>query len=143
MSVTHDEQHVQLSIKDNGEAIPADKLDKIFERFFQSTESINNRKMGTGIGLDLTHSLVELHHGTITARNNEDGKGCEFIVTLPLGNAHLKPEEIITPEEQEARKINSTAELVDEQPDTGNDQASRGFPQRATHGLSSWKTMKR
>lgn len=124
MSVTHDEQHVQLSIKDNGEAIPADKMDKIFERFFQSTESINNRKMGTGIGLDLTHSLVELHHGTITARNNEDGKGCEFIVTLPLGNAHLKPEEIITPEEQEARKTNSTAELVDEQPDTGNDQAS-------------------
>lgn len=124
MSVTHDEQHVQLSIKDTGEAIPADKMDKIFERFFQSTESINNRKMGTGIGLDLTHSLVELHHGTITARNNEDGKGCEFIVTLPLGNAHLKPEEIITPEEQEARKTNSTAELVDEQPDTGNDQAS-------------------
>lgn len=131
LSVTRDERNAQISIKDNGEPIPADKLDKIFERFFQSTSSLSNRKMGTGIGLDLTRSLVELHHGTIVARNNEDGKGCEFIVTLPLGKAHLKPEELITPEEQEARKSKSMAELMERQTETGEGQAA---PPAATGG---------
>ena len=62
--------------------------------------------MGTGIGLDLTRSLVELHHGSIVAHNNTDGPGCEFTVTIPLGKEHLSPEEIVEdvteePEEEE------------------------------------------
>ena len=77
-------------------------MTKIFERFYQSTSTANDRHTGTGIGLDLTRSLVELHHGTIKARNLE--KGCEFIVTIPLGKEHLKPEEIVetAPTEPEA-----------------------------------------
>jgi DNA-binding response OmpR family regulator len=39
---------------------------------------------------------VELHHGTITAANNADSKGCSFTVTIPMGCAHLKPEEMAT-----------------------------------------------
>ena len=95
MAVRHDEQNVHISIKDSGEGIPEDKLDRIFERFYQTPSHINDRKTGTGIGLDLTRSLVELHHGTIEAHNNTDGPGCEFVVTIPLGNNHLKPEEML------------------------------------------------
>ena len=94
INLTHDEQHATISIRDNGEQIPADKLDKIFERFYQTPTSVNDRHAGTGVGLDLTRSLVELHHGTISARNLD--QGCEFIVTIPLGNAHLRPEEMIS-----------------------------------------------
>jgi len=83
---------VQISISDNGEKIPEDKLEKIFERFYQATSATNERTSGTGIGLDLTRSLVELHHGTITAHNLE--QGCEFVVTLPLGNSHLRADEM-------------------------------------------------
>ena len=97
--LTHDDQQATLSIKDSGEGIPADKLNKIFERFYQSVNSVNDRNIGTGIGLDLTRSLVELHHGTIRAQNNDDGPGCEFIISLPLGNAHLKPEEMLSDNE--------------------------------------------
>ena len=97
--LTHDDQKATLSIKDSGEGIPADKLQKIFERFYQSVNSVNDRNIGTGIGLDLTRSLVELHHGTISARNNDDGPGSEFIITLPLGNSHLKPDEMLTDKE--------------------------------------------
>ena len=93
--VTHNDQQATISIRDNGEGIPEDKLERIFERFYQSPSSINDRNTGTGIGLDLTRSLVELHHGTIIARNNNGEKGCEFVVTIPLGNSHLKPEEIV------------------------------------------------
>ena len=91
--VTHTAQQATIAISDNGEQIPADKLDKIFERFYQTSSGVNDRNTGTGIGLDLTRSLVELHHGTITAHNLAEG--CEFTVTLPLGNSHLKPEELI------------------------------------------------
>ena len=95
ITINHDQQHVRLAIKDTGEGIPEDKLDRIFERFYQTPSHVNDRKTGTGIGLDLTRSLVELHHGTIEAHNNIDEKGCEFVVTIPLGSAHLKPEEMI------------------------------------------------
>ena len=97
--VTHDDQNVTIAINDDGEQIPADKLDRIFERFYQSPSHTNDRNTGTGIGLDLTRSLVELHYGTIKARNLE--KGCEFTVCIPLGNEHLKPEEILTNKEEE------------------------------------------
>ena len=108
--ISHDDRHAIISIYDNGEKIPKDKLDRIFERFYQSPTAINDRKAGTGIGLDLTRSLVELHHGTISAHNNEEGEGCEFVVTIPLGNEHLKPEEMIT----DKSDIAHTTSLFDE-----------------------------
>ena len=112
LRVTHSEKEATISVYDNGEKIPEDKLERIFERFYQSPSSINDRNMGTGIGLDLTRSLVELHHGTISAHNNTDGKGCEFVVTIPLGNEHLKPEEMIT----ENLEVTPTTSLFDEEP---------------------------
>lgn len=97
IELTHDDHYATIAIHDNGEQIPEDKLDKIFERFYQTASSVNDRHAGTGIGLDLTRSLVELHHGTISAHNLK--QGCEFVITIPLGNAHLKPEEMILKKE--------------------------------------------
>ena len=96
--VTHDNNSARIAISDNGEQIPEDKLNKIFERFYQTASTVNDRNVGTGIGLDLTRSLVELHHGTIEAHNLKEG--CEFVVTIPLGNTHLKPEEMILESEE-------------------------------------------
>ena len=114
ISITHDQEHVRLAIKDTGEGIPEDKLDRIFERFYQSPSHVNDRKTGTGIGLDLTRSLVELHHGTIEAHNNANEKGCEFVVTIPLGSAHLKPEEMI--EENLSQQDEAVTSLMEETP---------------------------
>jgi signal transduction histidine kinase/DNA-binding response OmpR family regulator len=108
IGITHDNTHATIKIYDSGEKIPEDKLEHIFERFYQTPSSINDRKVGTGIGLDLTRSLVELHHGTISAHNKE--VGCEFVVTIPLGNKHLKPEEMITDKED----VTHTTSLFDE-----------------------------
>ncbi|MBR5083940.1 MAG: helix-turn-helix domain-containing protein [Prevotella sp.] len=103
LKVTHDEHNASISISDDGEQIPVDKLEHIFKRFYQTTSSINDTHVGTGIGLDLTKSLVELHHGSIMAHNLE--KGCEFVVTIPLGNSHLKEEEMQVDELQEMEEV--------------------------------------
>ena len=106
IKITHDTQNAVIAISDNGEKIPEDKLDRIFERFYQTPSSTNDRNLGTGIGLDLTRSLVELHYGVIKAQNLEEG--CEFIVSIPLGNAHLRPEEMVIEERE-----NTTSELTE------------------------------
>jgi len=105
ISLAVNEKEATISIYDSGEKIPEDKLDRIFERFYQSPSSANDRNVGTGIGLDLTRSLVELHHGTIEAHNNSNGPGCEFTVTIPVGNDHLSPEEIMPAEVEEEEPV--------------------------------------
>ena len=126
------EKEATISIFDNGEKIPEDKLERIFERFYQSPSSANDRNVGTGIGLDLTRSLVELHHGSIEAHNNSDGPGCEFIVTIPLGNEHLSAEEILTDEIEEEEPTESiiTEEQEEEESAVNNDLPKVGKRQK-------------
>lgn len=129
LSLTHTGHHAYISIKDSGIGIPKDKLETIFQRFYQTPADPNERNVGTGIGLDLTRSLVELHYGTISARNNEGEKGSkfehgsEFIIRIPLGKDHLKPEEIIEEEEMKKEQNNELAEAEqEEQLAENNDQ---------------------
>ena len=126
------EKEATISIFDNGEKIPEDKLERIFERFYQSPSSANDRNVGTGIGLDLTRSLVELHHGSIEAHNNSDGPGCEFIVTIPLGNEHLSAEEILTDEIEEEEPTESiiSEEQEEEESAVNNDLPKVGKRQK-------------
>ena len=86
--------YFEISIKDDGIGIDENELERIFDRFYQIRNSQNNSNIGTGIGLHLTRSLVELHHGSITVENNKETSGCRFIIRLPLGKEHLTPEEI-------------------------------------------------
>ena len=74
---------IQLSIKDTGIGIPEDKLQKIFERFAQVDKSLSRRSEGSGIGLALVKSLVEMQGGTIYAKSKL-GEGSEFIIELPV-----------------------------------------------------------
>ncbi|MBN2088807.1 response regulator, partial [candidate division KSB1 bacterium] len=85
----------EIVIKDSGIGIPSDRLDKIFDRFYQVDDSRTREHEGTGIGLALTKELVELHHGRIEVAS-ELQKGTTFTVYLLLGKAHLKPEEILS-----------------------------------------------
>lgn len=117
LSLTHTDHHAYISVKDSGIGIPKDKLETIFQRFYQPPADPNDRNVGTGIGLDLTRSLVELHYGTISARNNEGEKGSkfehgsEFIIRIPLGKDHLKPEELIDEEEIKEKQNQELAEV--------------------------------
>lgn len=93
--------YFEIDITDNGIGIDKDKIEQIFERFYQINNDMTQSNFGTGIGLHLSRSLVELHHGIIKAQNREDGQGTRFIIRLPLGSNHLKAEELENPEETE------------------------------------------
>ncbi|MBZ9633563.1 ATP-binding protein [Clostridium sp. FP1] len=73
---------VEISVKDNGIGIEEKNLDMIFDRFKQVDKSLSRNAEGTGIGLSLVKSIVELHGGSIYAES-EFGKGSKFTVTLP------------------------------------------------------------
>ncbi|HEY65953.1 MAG TPA: GAF domain-containing protein [Caldilineae bacterium] len=75
--------HVHIAVSDEGIGIPPDKLERIFERFYQVDGSTTRRFEGLGIGLALVREIVELHGGHIWAESGGEGKGATFHVTLP------------------------------------------------------------
>jgi signal transduction histidine kinase/ligand-binding sensor domain-containing protein/DNA-binding response OmpR family regulator len=72
-----------IKVKDTGIGIPADKQEKIFERFFQNITTANLLNNGTGIGLSITKEFVKMLDGEITVES-EIGKGSAFTVIIPL-----------------------------------------------------------
>jgi signal transduction histidine kinase len=74
---------VQVEVADQGIGIPADKMDKIFERFYQVDGSSRRRFGGTGLGLAIVKRIVEAHNGKIWV-DSEEGKGSTFSFTLPI-----------------------------------------------------------
>ncbi len=87
-------EYFEIVVSDNGIGIQEDKIEKIFERFYQIDSGNTSVNFGTGIGLHLSKNLIELMHGTINARNRTDSNGSEFIIRLPLGRNHLLDTEI-------------------------------------------------
>ena len=78
VSLKDEGANLRLDVKDTGKGISQDEADKIFERFFQAKGAAS----GTGIGLALVKSFVELHHGEARVES-ELGKGSDFIVVIP------------------------------------------------------------
>ena len=70
---------IQLSVRDNGNGIPPDVLDKIFQPFFTTKPT----GQGTGLGLSLSYDIIKAHGGELKVETKE-GKGSEFIIQLPV-----------------------------------------------------------
>ena len=75
--------YVRISVKDNGVGIPEDKLETVFGRFMQLDDSLTKKGIGSGIGLSLVKSLVELHEGRIWVESKIN-EGTTFIIELPI-----------------------------------------------------------
>jgi PAS domain S-box-containing protein len=75
---------VVVQIRDTGVGLAPEMLSKAFELFTQAEDSRARRQGGLGIGLSLVRNLVELHGGRVEARSPGPGRGCEFIVRLPI-----------------------------------------------------------
>lgn len=84
---------IQIVVKDNGAGISENAIHQIFEPFYQ--EDNNKATQGTGIGLSLTKSFVELHNGEICVETQK-GFGATFSVYFQLGSEHIHPNFIST-----------------------------------------------
>ena len=73
---------VAFWVRDSGTGIDPDDLPRIFERFYKADKARSGG--GTGLGLAIAKHLIEIHGGTLTARNNTGGPGATFTFTLPL-----------------------------------------------------------
>lgn len=78
----HSDNLLEIAISDTGKGLSQD-IEKLSKPFFTT------KKDGLGIGLSISHSIIEAHGGTLCARTNPD-YGCTFKVTLPVGNVNDK-----------------------------------------------------
>ncbi|WP_417361022.1 hybrid sensor histidine kinase/response regulator transcription factor [Galbibacter sp.] len=81
ITLKNNQENFQLIIKNDGDLIPVQLKDKIFEPFYRLPEA--EHKTGTGIGLSLAHSLTELHKGTLELSFSDPAMNC-FILEIPL-----------------------------------------------------------
>jgi len=84
VAVTQEGGAATLRVEDDGPGIDPGFLPHVFERFRQRDSTGTRRHGGLGLGLAIVRHLVELHGGTVTARNRAEGTGAIFEVTLPI-----------------------------------------------------------
>ena len=85
VSVSNMNNKVFISVKDTGIGVPEEKEKLIFDRFQQVDKSLSRNHEGSGIGLSLVKSLIEMHGGNIKLNSNYN-EGSEFIIELPINN---------------------------------------------------------
>jgi len=74
--------HTEISIEDNGQGVPADERDKIFETFYRGDKARTGHKNGSGLGLAITKQITDRHGASIRADESELG-GLKVIIDLP------------------------------------------------------------
>ena len=77
------DKQIEVSVQDTGVGIAADEVDKVFEKFYRSSDPRVQEQTGTGLGLALSQEVVRLHGGRITVES-ELNKGSTFTMSLPL-----------------------------------------------------------
>jgi PAS domain S-box-containing protein len=83
IAATREAEDVVLTVRDAGIGIAPEMLSKVFDRFVQERQALDRSQGGLGLGLTIVRSLVNLHGGTVAARSDGVGHGCEFMVRLP------------------------------------------------------------
>ena len=88
------QNYMLLEIEDTGVGIPQEELQNIFLPFYQVAQN-EHSSSGTGLGLSLSKSIIEMHHGIIWAESPENS-GALFRIIMPIDKNIFKPEEIST-----------------------------------------------
>ena len=133
VTLTPEDGAVELHVGDSGVGIPEDQRTRVFERFHRIEGTQARTYEGTGIGLALVQELIKLHGGHVRVESTV-GQGSTFIVTIPLGRAHLPAERI-----QAARSMAPTENRSRTRGTPG--QASTPTPRRPSGWLpDDWST---
>ncbi|QLH03105.1 hypothetical protein C5F47_05850 [Nitrosopumilus cobalaminigenes] len=85
ISLSKEGKFAKLFVEDNGSGIPEDKLEHIFQKYYQVDSSLRREYGGTGLGLSITKGIVDMHGGTITVESKV-GEFTRFTIMLPLND---------------------------------------------------------
>jgi Signal transduction histidine kinase len=87
-------EQIMVSVSDNGIGLPEEALDKVFDRFYQVNNKDEVNNLGSGIGLHIAKEFIQLHGGSICAKQSENGGTCfEFILPVQSEGGTLQSEE--------------------------------------------------
>lgn len=91
-----DDEMIQIAVEDQGQTIPLDIRERVFDKFFRATRdgdtSDSIQPKGTGMGLAVAKGIVEAHGGRIWIEDKREGAGTRAVFTLPIGDAESLPE---------------------------------------------------
>lgn len=95
ISAWRDETEVFVSVSDDGIGVPADKLESLFQRFYQVDAGETRRYGGMGLGLSVSQDIIERHGGRIWAESQGEGQGLTMVFALPApdGESEEQPGE--------------------------------------------------
>ncbi len=96
LEVSSSTSEVIIEVKDSGDGMKSEELEKIFDHFYeiQGQKNHGGFKYGSGIGLAIVKSVIDLHQGKIKV-SSEEGNGSNFTTYLPLGKDHLSADELL------------------------------------------------
>lgn len=124
---TEDKDFLRIDVRDTGKGISNEEAEKVFERFFQAKGAAS----GTGIGLALVKSFVELHHGKAWVESEPD-KGSDFIVVIPskqMADSIVIHNDDETVDNSESSSLSVGKEMINESDlqyiDDGNKQSGK------------------
>jgi len=120
-------QYIKVSVANTGQNIPEDKIEKIFERYYQiGNQAEGTYNWGTGIGLYYARSLAVLHHGQLKARQPDEGSGAVFTFILPVNDAVYAEDERATEQsnQSEAFPLTATSQPAGNKADTDEEQST-------------------
>ncbi len=84
LSVERQDDQAVIRVRDNGMGIAPELLPRVFELFTQAERTLDRSQGGLGIGLTIVRRLVEMQGGSVEAHSEGPGRGCEFVVKLPV-----------------------------------------------------------
>ncbi len=113
-SLANGKQFAEIIITDSGVGIPEDKINKIFDRFFQVDDSTQRSYGGSGIGLALVKEFVDLHKWEISVKS-ESGEGTEFIIKIPMWDDYLRENEKVKSKSEIDLGVSISNKYQDEQ----------------------------
>lgn len=124
---TADNDFLRIDVRDTGKGISHEEAEKVFERFFQAKGAAS----GTGIGLALVKSFVELHHGRAWVESETD-KGSDFVVVIPckqMADSQVIHNDDETVDNSESSSLSAGKEMINESDlqyiDDGNKQSGK------------------
>jgi K+-sensing histidine kinase KdpD len=92
----NDDGLIQIAVDDEGEGVPTDLRERVFDKFFRATRDgdiSTGQPSGTGMGLAIAKGIVEAHNGQIRIEGGPDGRGARVVFTLPVGDEDAMTEQ--------------------------------------------------